>query len=301
MNAHVIAAAVRWPIVAGLALAAAACGGTSESGGELHARKVVLQREVEGLRGLTARLERHEPMLPVGDVGIAIEESLLRDIIAAQLPFEVDVDRYHLSLKEAEVIFRGSPVVRLRGTLNLKALPSLLAQVNVVGALENVDVNAATSTLTAKITIDHLGIEKAAGIERYLSGSTMDDVARMIRVEIKDQMPPVQIPVDVQQNIDLPAVTRGPVRIHGARLPLKVAVSQVVASRGKLWIAVHFEPGVVVKTADAPEAGDATAAETEFSLAADEAPAGKTPANAPAKTPQKAPAKPPARAPGKEQ
>jgi len=284
-----------------LALSAAACGGKSDSGGALHAQQVVLKREVDGLREVAARLERHEPMLPAGDVALAIDDSLLRDMIAAQLPFEVDVDRFHLSLKEAEVIFRGSPVVRLRGTLNLKTYPNLLAQVNVIGALEHIEVDPATSALKARIAIDHLGIEKAAGLESYLSGSTMNDVARMIRLQIKDQMPPVQIPVNVQQNIDLPAVTRGPVRIDGAQLPLKVAVSQVVATQGKLWIAVHFEPGAVVKTADAPEAKDATAAESELSLAVDEAPAGKTPATAPAKTPQKAPAKPPARAPGKEQ
>ena len=288
-------------LVAALVLAAAACGGKSESGGALHAQQVVLTREVDGLREVVARLERHEPMLPAGDVALAIDDSLLRDMIAAQLPFEVDVDRYHLSLKEAEVIFRGSPVVRLRGTLNLKTYPDLLAQVNVIGALENIEVNPATSTLKARIAIDHLGIEKAAGLESYLSGSTLDEVARMIRLQIRDQMPPVQIPVNVQQNIDLPAVTRGPVRIDGAQLPLKVAVSGVVATQGQLWIAVHFEPGAVVKTADAPEAKDATAAESELSLAADEAPAGKTPATAPAKTPQKAPAKPPAKAPGKEQ
>jgi len=288
-------------LVAALVLAAAACGGKSESGGALHAQQVVLTREVDGLREVVARLERHEPMLPAGDVALAIDDSLLRDMIAAQLPFEVDVDRYHLSLKEAEVIFRGSPVVRLRGTLNLKTYPDLLAQVNVIGALENIEVNPATSTLKARIAIDHLGIEKAAGLESYLSGSTLDEVARMIRLQIRDQMPPVQIPVNVQQNIDLPAVTRGPVRIDGAQLPLKVAVSGVVATQGQLWIAVHFEPGAVVKTADAPEAKDATAAESELSLAADEAPAGKTPATAPAKTPQKAPAKSPAKAPGKEQ
>jgi hypothetical protein len=271
-----------------LALSAAACGGKSDSGGALHAQKVILQREVEGLRDIAARLERNEPLLPSGDVAIAIEDSLLRDIITAQLPFDVDVDRYHLSLKEAEVTFRGSPVVRLRGTLNLKTYPHLLAQVNVVGALDNIEVNAATSTLKARIVIDHLGIEKAAGLESFLTGSTLNDVARMIRIEIKDQMPPVQIPVNVQQNIDLPAVTRGPVRIDGAQLPLKVAVSQVMATRGKLWIAVHFEPGVVVKTADAPEASDASAADTGVSLAADdEAPAGKPPPKAPAKAPVK--------------
>jgi hypothetical protein len=43
-----------------------------------------------------------------------------------------------------------------------------------------------------------------------------------------------------------------------------------------LWISVHFQPGDLVKTADAPEAGDASAAEAGVSLGTDdEASAGK--------------------------
>jgi hypothetical protein len=92
----------------------------------------------------------------------------------------------------------------------------------------------------------------------------------MVRLGIKDELPPVQIPVKVQQSIDLPALTQGPVRIDGARMPLQVTVSQVVAGQGRLWIAVHFQAGDFVKTADAPEAGDASAAEADASLGADE-------------------------------
>ena len=191
------------------------------------------------------------------------------------------MDKYHLSLKEAEVQFTGSPIVRLRGTLNLLAYPSIQAQVHVIGALENIEVNPATSTLRARIAIDHLGIEKAAGLEVYVSRSALDDVGRIIRLQLKDQLPLVQLPVNVQQTIDLPAVTRGPVRIDGARLPLKVSVSQVVAARGTLWIAVSVEPGAIVKTADAPEAGESTAEEAGVSLAED------LPAGPPAKAPGK--------------
>jgi len=61
-------------------------------------------------------------------------------------------------------------------------------------------------------------------------------------------------------------VTHGPVRIDGARMPLQVAVSQVLAGQGLLWIAVHFQPGDLVKTADAPEAGDASTDEAEVSF-----------------------------------
>jgi len=268
---------MRRALVPALALSCFACGSRFEGGGDLRARRVVLQREVDGIRAVVTRLERGEPMLPLEDVAIAIDDGLVRDIIGAQLPFEADVDRFHLTLKEAEVHFKGSPVVRLRGALVVRERPALAAAVNVIGALEDINVDQATSTLRAKVAVDHLGIEKAAGIESILSGATLDEVARMVRLEIKDKLPPIQIPVKVQQSIDLPAVTRGPVRIDGARMPLAVAVSQVVAGQGRLWIAVHFQPGDVVKTKDAPEAGDTSAADAGVALGGDEEAAGGKP------------------------
>jgi hypothetical protein len=270
------AALLRRALVPVLVLSVFACDSKFKGGGDLRAQKVVLKREVDGLREAVARLEKGEPILPIDDVAIAIDDTLVRDLIAAQLPFEMDVDRFHVSLTEAEAQFRGSPVVRLRGALNVKKRPSLAAAVNVIGALEGIAVDPASGTLRARIAVDHIGIEKAAGIEQLLSGATMDEVARTVRLRIKDLLPPIQIPVKVQQSIDLPAVTTGPVRIDGATMPLQVAVSQVLAGRGLLWISVHFQPGDLVKTADAPEAGDASAAEAGVSLGTDdEASAGK--------------------------
>ncbi len=270
---------IRWALVPALALSFLACKSRFEGGGDLRAQRVVLQREVDGIRGVVSRLERGEPMLPLEDVAIAIDDGLVRDIIGAQLPFDADVDRFHLTLKEAEVHFRGSPVVRLRGSLVVRERPALAAAVTVVGALEDVHVDQDSSTLRAKVAVDHLGIEKAAGIESILSGATLDEVARMVRLQVKDKLPPIQIPVKVQQSIDLPAVTHGPVRIDGARMPLQVAVSQVVAGQGRLWIAVHFQPGDLVKTKDAPEAGDTSPADAGVNLGeGEEAPAAKAPA-----------------------
>jgi hypothetical protein len=265
-----------------VALAAAACGREFEGGGDLRAQKVMLKREVDGLRQIASRLERGEAMLPLDDVAISIDDTFVRDLIAAQLPFDVDVDRFHLTLKEAEAQFRGSPVVRLRGALHPRKRPDLEAAVTLIGALEDIRVEASSSTLKARIAVDHIGIEKAAGIEAVLSGATMDEVARLIRLQIKDELPPIQIPVKVQQSIDLPAVTQGPVRIDGARMPLQVAVSQVVAGQGRLWIAVHFQPGDLVKTADAPPVGDSDAGDAGVSLGADEG-SGKPDAESPGK------------------
>ncbi len=285
-------------LLALIVAAAPACSREFEGGGDLRAQRVVLKREVEGYREAAARLERGEPVLPKGDVAIAIADALVRDLIGAQLPFEADVDRFHISLRTAEVHFRGSPVVELTGALNLKDRPNLQATARVVGALEQIAVDPQTATLKAHISVDHLAIDKVAGFEQVLSGSTLDELGRTIRLQIKDKLPEIQIPVKVQQSIELPAVTRGPVRLDGARMPLQVEVSQVLAGQGILWIAVHFEPGDLVKTADAPEVADSQASDVD-AVGFDDADAkGGTPdAKAGAKPEAKKAPKPDAKAP----
>lgn len=261
---------LRAAAVAALAAASAACDGTYEGGGELRARRVQLEREVEGLRESVARLERGEPVFPEESVAVAIDESLLRNLIASELPFEMDVDEYHLSLKEADVRFEGAPTVRLRGGLTRSGAVDLEAAVELLGALDDIVVDHATSALKARIAVDHIDIEKAAGIETILSGSTLDEMGRTLRLAIADRLPRVTIPVKLEQAIDLPAVTHGPVRIAGARMPIDAAVERVLAGSGRLWIAIRFRPGTLEKTTDPPAARDLTAAEVGASLGPDE-------------------------------
>lgn len=252
-----------WAPLLAAALAAVACGRRFEGGGELRAQKKVLEREVTALRDAVGRLERHEPLLPAGDLAVAIDDVLLQGVIAAQLPFESEVGEFQLKLEEAEVRFRGAPTVRLRGRLKRKGNVELEAVVTVVGALDTISVDNAGGALAARIAVDHIGIEKAAGVEALLSGSTLDEVARMIRLRLADQLPPIQIPVKVQQSIELPAVTTGPVRIDGASMPIAANVSQVFAGQGRLWVAIHFQPGELTKTKDAPEVEDSRAEDVE--------------------------------------
>lgn len=228
-------------------LAPAGCG-RGESGGDLRARKVMLQREVEGLREMAAAILRHEALVPEGDVAVAIDESLVRDLLAAQLPFEAEVERFRVHLGRAEVRFRGSPAVTLGGSLALKGSPALAGEVSVLGALDHIAIDAATGTLRARVQVDHIDIQKAAGVESFLSGGALDELARRIRLQLQGKLPDVQIPVKVQQGIELPAVTEGPVRLDGASLPLQAAVSRVFAGQGRLWVAVNVRPGDFVKT-----------------------------------------------------
>lgn len=240
-----------------LALGAlAGCRSEFEGGGDLRARKVVLKREVEGLRELLKAVEHGESLVPKGDVAISIQESLVRDLIVAQLPFEIDTEQFKGALREAELLFRGSPVVRLKGSLVYKERPDYQAAITAIGALTDIEVVRETGTLRAKISIDHLGIDKAGGLESVVSGATLDELARTVRLQLADQLPPIQIPVKLQQSVELPAVTSGPVRIDGASMPIEVGVSRVFAANQNLWIGVHFAPGELKKTKDAPPVRD---------------------------------------------
>jgi len=270
-------------IVLAIAATLAGCSKKYEGGGELRAQRVVLQRELDGLSETVERLERGDPVFAEKDVVVAIDESLLRELILAELPFEADSGPNHLTLSECEVRFHGAPTVRLRGVVSRTGAVDLQAAIEVIGAIADIAVDPESAALKARIAVDHLDIEKASGIESLVTGSTLDELARALRLAISDKLPVLRIPVKVEQAIELPAVTNGPVRVAGARMPIDAGVDRVFAGEGRLWIGLYFQPGELVKTAEAPEVGDVTAEEVDASLAEPEA--GKTQPKKPAKQP----------------
>lgn len=245
--------AIRGRLALLAALLAAACGGPP-GGGALHARKVVLAREAEGLRAVVSRLEQGGAALPEGDVVVSLDESLVRELLGTQLPLEADVERFRVSLDRAGVSFRGSPLVTLQGRFVVRDRPELFGSARILGALAGIRVDPATGTLHASVEADHVDLEKVAGLESYLGADTLDELARRVRGEIAGRLPDVTIPVRVQQRIEVPALTEGPVRIEGASLPLQVGVSSVLAVDGILWVSVSVQPGSFVKTHPSPAA-----------------------------------------------
>lgn len=237
--------------------AVSGCRG-DRGGGALHAQQVALEREVGGLRERVGKLERGEPIMPEEAVVAAISETVVKDFLTAQLPFELEVRSFKVSLNQAEAHFAGSPMVNLTGTISPKDHPDLVGELRALGALEEVKVDDASGVLQAKVAVDHIDLIRMAGLERFLSGGTVDELARTVRMQIAGQIPAVQIPVKIEHAIDLPEVTEGPVRLRGATMPLKVTVADVFAGQGVLWVAIDVVPGELVKTAaaKAPSPGE---------------------------------------------
>jgi hypothetical protein len=244
---------------AALVLAAGPTGcGHDPRGGELHARKVVLAREVEGLRAQTEALARGESILPPDDVVVAVQDSLVRDLLAANLPFEASVDQYRIRLLGAEVSFRGSPLISLTGTVAPSDKPEVQGEIRVLGALNRIRVDSTSGQLSASVAVDHVDVKRLAGFESFLPGAGLDELAREVRLRLADRIPDLAIPIKVEPRIDFPALTSGPVRLDGATLPLAISVSAVVASNNGLWVSIAIEPGDVTKTgAPAPATGTA--------------------------------------------
>jgi hypothetical protein len=237
------------PTLAVLAVAVlgSACADPHAGAGALRAEQVLIERELDGLRDSAARLDRGESLFPDSDVIVSIDESFVQGLITARLPLELIAAPYRVMLTKVDVGFGGAPTVRLRGTITRDGVVTLDAVVRIVGALSGIEIDTATSTLRARISADHLEIEQASGMESLLSGSTLDDVARLVQQEAASQLPLIEIPVRVQQDIDIPAVTDGPVRISGARLPVRASVSRVFAANKRLWIGLHVEIGQMGK------------------------------------------------------
>lgn len=234
-------------VLLGAVVAAAVACRHDPRGGQLHARKVVLSREVEGLRELAARLDRGESVLPPDDVVVAIDDALVRDLLGANLPFEAAVDTYQVRLTQAEVTFRGSPLISLQGTVAPRGKAEVQGEVRVLGALEKIRVDPASGQLSASVAVDHVDIKRLAGFESFLPGAGLDELARTVRLQLKDRIPDLAIPVKVEPRIDFPALTSGPVLMDGATLPLTIGVSDVLAGSGRLWVAISIKPGEVTK------------------------------------------------------
>jgi hypothetical protein len=227
---------------------AAACK-KDEGSGQLHARLSALEREAEGLRSSVAKLERGEPILPEDAVVVSVSETVIKEFLDAQLPFEIDAGTFKVKLTQGAARFRGSPGVVLTGLIAHADHPDLVGEVRAQGALEDIRVAPESGTLRATIALDHVDLVQMGGLEKYIPGGSLNELARTVRKQLEGHLPVVQIPVKIEQGIELPSVTTGPVRIRGARMPLEVTVADVLAGQGVLWVAVKVVPGELVRTA----------------------------------------------------
>jgi hypothetical protein len=207
------------------------------------AEQAVLDRRRQGLEHLMAAA-RQGALLPFDKLLVVADEGLVRQVIAATLPFErVIVGRYRIRVGRAEVHFDdGFGLVRLDGEASFadRAKAEGHAEVTVFGGLDVVALDPGSGVLRGSIKIIALDARR---VNVYgVKSSIVEDLVEQLGREKLDSFSAlassIEIPVRLDRSVTLPAVGPGEVRIDAATIPVSAAVADVKAFQGKLWVSV---------------------------------------------------------------
>ena len=209
------------------------------------AEQAVLDRRREGLAGLMTAAHRGT-LLPFDKMLVAVDEGLVRQVITATLPFErVIVDRYRIRVSRADVHFDdGFGLVRLDGEASFADRPETEghAEVTVFGGLDVVALDPESGIMRGAVKIIALDARR---VNVYgVRSSVVEDLVEQLGREKLDSFSAlassIEIPVRLEGSVTLPAVGPGEVRIDAATIPVRAAVADVKAFRGKLWVSVDI-------------------------------------------------------------
>jgi hypothetical protein len=207
------------------------------------AEAAVLDRRRQGLAALVAAARRG-PLLPFDKVLVVANERLVRDVVAASLPFErVIGDRYRVRVTGAEVHFEdGFGLVRLDGDASFADRPAedARADLTAYGDLDVVGLDPRSGMLRGEVKVIAVDARKVdvMGVRASVVENLVEDLGREKLEAFSALASHIEIPVRLEQAVTLPAVGPGEVRIDAATVPLKVSVADVKAFRGRLWVCV---------------------------------------------------------------
>lgn len=232
---------------AGLALGLAAC--RREAAPRVPAEEAVLERQNQGLEALIRAAQRG-PLVPFDQILVLVDQALVQDLLSAATPYErVIADKYRVRIDRASVAFDdGFALVRLHGRAALegRALDEdASAELSVYGGLDIVDLDPASGLLRGRVKVMAVEARRAAvlGVRAPVE-RLVESIGREKLEAFGALASGLEIPVRLDRDVRLPAVgPQGGVRLSAVTLPLRVAVTDVKAFRGKLWISVGAATG----------------------------------------------------------
>ena len=228
-----------------VALTLAGCGG---GGPRARAEAKALGRQAETLRNLIAAVETDQAFSSK-HVTLGISQELVRDLLQLTLPVETEAaPDLRVRLETAQVAFAGGESrVTLRGRVSRASSPATFADLVVHGGLHRFEVGEPAGHVRARVALDRVEVRQAEseGLRRDLVEAVLDGLGAPTLDALALQIPPLAIPVRFERALELEAVSAGPFEIAPGSLRFRVALAQVVALGGRLWVLleVSAEPG----------------------------------------------------------
>ena len=230
----------------------------------VSAEQAVLTRRTDGLRKLIAAAE-NGPLVPFDRVLVVVDQHVVQDVLISAVPWERTVgERYRLQVTGAEVDFEdGFALVRLDGRVSLAAGldTDVFAEAQVFAGLDVVELDPGSGILRGKLSLIAFDAHRVDIFgEGPVREGLVEDFGRQRLEAFADLASSVDIPVRFEKEMEIPAAgPEGPVSIAAATIPIRLALADAKAFRGKLWICVAADAGTPAQAA--PPTSGATGGE----------------------------------------
>jgi hypothetical protein len=219
-------------------------------------RAEFLRGQIAGLRPVIAQAEKGE--LVTSDlIAIGISEELVSTLFGASLPREIVVGGHvGVRLESAMPVFRGNKAGLLfRATVKSTDAPDASATIEMGGSLENFKL--AGGILAGTVKLAHFSVvETSLG---DLAADALDNLVKANASAIEAAIPPLQVPVQLEESIKIKGLTEGAVVASPGTLPLAIAVRHVIPVNGRLWVLLQAKAGPWQPDAPQPPRPETTA------------------------------------------
>jgi hypothetical protein len=204
-----------------------------------RAAEAFLVAQVADLKRLVATAESGKLTDP-NHIAIGIHEDVVKQFLDASLPRGKDVGgRVHVVIESAQPRFRGNNAAVIfeataRG-LNIDAS----ARLEIAGTLGRFRIQ--DGRLIGDVTIAYFTVLEARSLG--LAGTVLREVITPNLASLGELVPPVEIPVRLEESLALDGVDAGIVSTRGGVLPLAMGVAQVVPVNQRLWVFIDAKAG----------------------------------------------------------
>jgi hypothetical protein len=199
-----------------------------------------LVSQIAGLKDLLAKAERGE-LVTAGQIAVGVEEGVATELLNAPLPQEQTIGGHvRIRIESVTPYFRGSRAALLvRAKAMSDALPRQFADLELGGEFS--EMTLVGGRLSARVHVAHFAIVKAS--VGPLAQGALESLIRENLPGIEGEIPPLEIPVRLDQEIRIGSFEEGPVAAKGGSLPLVAKVSLVLASNERLWVLIDASVG----------------------------------------------------------
>jgi hypothetical protein len=196
--------------------------------------------QIRDLEALAKKAESGE-LDTANRLAIGIAESAAKTLLNASLPQERVVGgAVRLRVESAEPYFRGANAALVfQATARSVQLESAAAKVQLAGRLG--DFRIEEGKLRAAVDISHFKLIESSLAD--VAGQVLEDLVSGHLDKLQGVIPDLEIPVRLEQSIEIGGLEEGVVVTKPGRLPLEIAVADVLPVNERLWVLLDVKAG----------------------------------------------------------